>query len=49
MDDMQIPRKLLTAKVEGRKPRRPRTEWLEEVNKDTRSMGVTIWWSAELE
>jgi hypothetical protein len=39
MDDMEIPSGLSRAKVEGR-TERPRTKWLEEVNKNARCMGI---------
>jgi hypothetical protein len=41
MDEVQDTRRLLTAKVEGKKrPARPRKNGLEEMNKDTRSLGI---------
>jgi hypothetical protein len=41
MDEMQNPRMLLTAKVEGRRrPGRPRTNWLQIVNMDAKSMEI---------
>jgi hypothetical protein len=40
-DKMQIPRRLLTAKVEDRRrPAKPRKKGLQEVNKVTRSTGL---------